>query len=64
MQTLHAIDDAPDDEALTALKHKLFRMLEEVLDDVESEAISPAHFQAFALGWSAAHRNLRDRTAR
>jgi len=61
VEVLRAIDASPELDTLIEQKGRLLRILEEVLDDVESEAISPAQFQGFALGWEAAHDALRDR---
>ena len=61
LDILRTIDTAADAATLAEQKVRLIRILEEVLDDVETEAISPAHFQGFALGWEAAHRTLADR---
>ena len=61
VEVLRAIDDAPDLEALIEQKRRLLHILEAVLDDVETEAITSVHFQGFALGWEAAHDTLRDR---
>ena len=61
VEVLRAIDDAPDLDGVIVQKRRLLKILEDVLDDVETEAITPAHFQGFALGWEAAHDALRDR---
>lgn len=64
IEILRSVEAADTPEALAELRHRLLLILEEALDDVETEAISPAHFQGFALGWEAAHTALRDQERR
>ncbi len=61
VEVLRAVDQARNHAEVAEQKRRLLRILEAVLDDVESESISPGHFQGFALGWEAAHATLRDR---
>ena len=61
VEILHAIDAAEVMAQIEALKARLLHILEEVMDDVEEERITPTHFQGFALAWRAAHDTLRDR---